>query len=850
MHKKLKLETIVPSNLYIKRKADKQLKQIIDDMSRPASILVSRQMGKTNLLLNTKRELENKSTIFVYIDLSKIDNDIRDCFRYIIDTAIDTNINIFEDAENDIKLIREKNRLPYREHEQELLALLKRFDGKIIIILDEIDSMKKFDFSDQFFSQIRSVYYSSRTNFKEFNNLTYILSGVLEPSEIIQDNTKSPFNISEKVYLNDFTKAEFFEFIKKIKFDFFDENIIEKIYEWTHGHPRMIWNICSKLEELYLEKEILLADDVDNIIQLLYFHHSDLPPIDHIKDLLNENHEIVHILLEMKQGNFLNVTDPIKNKLYLYGIIDITNKNKIQIKNKILESILSEEYLKTVLYQSKTPFEVAYDLYSKYEYSSALNEFQKCINLEEISKEQKKYIYYYIAICLYNLGEYQLALDSFENAEFDITTDAKMYYQKELDKGICFLWLMHYNEALSQFDKVIAFKDQKTKINAYINKATVFIYDKSQAGGNEVTFNLDAAITLLESNKKDLDKEYYQETLAKAYFNKASFYSRIDKSDKAVELYKKILSIDGIERYKPNVILELIELDTLNAKKYLAQIFDIIKRNSLNLKDGHDVLTFSLSSLYQYIYNLIEYEEDDLISEVLNYCQNTYDMFKSKCDVLASCANHYLSDRKKSETINLYSLNYQKSEIGSKECYRDVYASLIYLYYRNHDYNSLKKFVNETINLMIETQDSDELNFNHYSILTIILGELLKYHDIVLARQIFQQIEQEIINKITKENIIFKAMLLDKKHDLCIDTNDKKDISQECINILEENTELLNLFSENTRNYTYSIKKKHHSFLFQNIDRKPLTNDFRIGRNDLCTCGSGKKYKKCCAKNT
>ena len=29
---------------------------------------------------------------------------------------------------------------------------------------------------------------------------------------------------------------------------------------------------------------------------------------------------------------------------------------------------------------------------------------------------------------------------------------------------------------------------------------------------------------------------------------------------------------------------------------------------------------------------------------------------------------------------------------------------------------------------------------------------------------------------------------------------------------------------------------------------KPLVNEFIIGRNDPCPCGSGKKYKHCCMK--
>lgn len=30
---------------------------------------------------------------------------------------------------------------------------------------------------------------------------------------------------------------------------------------------------------------------------------------------------------------------------------------------------------------------------------------------------------------------------------------------------------------------------------------------------------------------------------------------------------------------------------------------------------------------------------------------------------------------------------------------------------------------------------------------------------------------------------------------------------------------------------------------------KTIVNEIKIGRNDPCSCGSGKKYKNCCGKN-
>lgn len=360
----LKSTTIIPQHLYVERKADIQLRNVINDMGRPASILVSRQMGKTNLLLNAKYNLSNENKLFIYIDLSStFFPSIKECFRYVIDSAIDTNNN-FEEIEEKISENREKNKLPNREHEQELLLLLRQFKGDIVIVLDEIDSMIKYDFSDQFFSQIRSVYFASRTNYPEFNRLTYILSGVLEPSEIIHDKTKSPFNISEKIYLNDFTKEEYLSFITKTNLDFLQNDVIEKIYEWTNGHPRITWDIMSKLEDKFIENKKISVDDVDDIVDDLYIKHSDNPPIDNIKNLIAENVALAQSILDIKQKIYLNISDAIKSKLYLFGIIEIVDNEAIAIKNKILEENLTDDFLKDIIYSQKSPYEMAQSFFN------------------------------------------------------------------------------------------------------------------------------------------------------------------------------------------------------------------------------------------------------------------------------------------------------------------------------------------------------------------------------------------------------------------------------------------------------------------------------------------------------
>jgi hypothetical protein len=104
----LKPYTIIPAELYVKRDADRQLLNIIEDMGRPGYVLVSRQMGKTNLLLNAKREAETPDDIFVYIDLSNPFASAKDCFENIIDTIFEIQGDRLVEVVNSIKNSRKE----------------------------------------------------------------------------------------------------------------------------------------------------------------------------------------------------------------------------------------------------------------------------------------------------------------------------------------------------------------------------------------------------------------------------------------------------------------------------------------------------------------------------------------------------------------------------------------------------------------------------------------------------------------------------------------------------------------------------------------------------------------------
>src|SRR4051794_5327456 len=129
MRKHLRTQTIISSELYVQRHADRQLAAVVSDMGRPGYVLVARQMGKTNLLLNAKRSLARTEDCFTYVDLSKSFETERECFRYIVDTIIETIGVASTQVRDTVTKGRELGLPPFREYERELREVMKEVPG-------------------------------------------------------------------------------------------------------------------------------------------------------------------------------------------------------------------------------------------------------------------------------------------------------------------------------------------------------------------------------------------------------------------------------------------------------------------------------------------------------------------------------------------------------------------------------------------------------------------------------------------------------------------------------------------------------------------------------------------------
>lgn len=456
MNSKLKSYTIVPDSLYVERRADKQLHHIIESMQRPGYVLVSRQMGKTNLLLREKRKWENKRDLYVYIDMSNINGTEKECFEFLIDTAIDTHEEQLSSIREKITELRKNNisKNPVQAHNEELRTLLQIVENKIVFILDEIDSLTRTNYSDNIFSQIRSVFFS-RINYPVLEKVTYVLSGVVEPTEIIKNPKISPFNIGEKILLDDFNYEEFRDFIKKADLESFGKDIIERIFFWTGGNPRITWDICY---ELQYKKEINIPV-LDSLVKSMYLTTFDKAPVDTIRNIVKEDRDLREAIIQISYNKGYTLSDKIKNKLYLAGIINY-EENDIKIKNRILKESLSLNWLQKIEEEEKGLLNYAIELHSKGQYKDSLNRFDLFLKNNDFTETMAPIYYYVMGSCYYHLMDFDNSLKYLCIKPLDYQKNPYEYRHANFLAGADCLKLADYKKSLEFFNEAMKGEDR------------------------------------------------------------------------------------------------------------------------------------------------------------------------------------------------------------------------------------------------------------------------------------------------------------------------------------------------------------------------------------------------------
>lgn len=239
--------TLGDDAFYVERPADDQLPAALL-RGELCYVLTSRQMGKSSLRVRAMKRLQSHGVACAAIDLTSIgstDITVKDWY-YGLTSEIADQVGLdepdtFWDQRRALGPVHGLCR--YLEDE-----VLTRVSRHIVIFIDEIDATLSLPFSrDDFFAAVRALY-NRRVERPENQRLTFCLLGVSAPSDLIDDPTRTPFNIGRAIRLDDFTRAEMNILARGLSgIDANPHACLDKIFDWTHGHPYMTQRVCADL---------------------------------------------------------------------------------------------------------------------------------------------------------------------------------------------------------------------------------------------------------------------------------------------------------------------------------------------------------------------------------------------------------------------------------------------------------------------------------------------------------------------------------------------------------------------------------------------------------------------------
>ena len=86
-------------------------------------------------------------------------------------------------------------------------VLLRNVHERIVVFVDEIQCIEDLPFADQLLSSIRAAH-NARATDPEFSRLTFVLLGECDPVSLIDAPELSPFNVTQSIPLDDFSRDD------------------------------------------------------------------------------------------------------------------------------------------------------------------------------------------------------------------------------------------------------------------------------------------------------------------------------------------------------------------------------------------------------------------------------------------------------------------------------------------------------------------------------------------------------------------------------------------------------------------------------------------------------------------
>lgn len=346
---------------YVERQADRDLYEGLKNNGL-CYVLNSRQMGKSSLRVRTMRRLQAEGYVCAAIDLTSIStSDITadQWYAGVIDSIVNS-LNLY----NTFNLMEWWTQHSQFDHVTRFSkfiqeVLLKQITEKIVIFIDEIDSVRRLKFQiNSFFAVIRECY-DKRASEPEYRRLRFVLLGVATPTELIREENRTPFGVGQAIELTGFTLKEARPLAAGLATKANNpEAVLKAVLYWTGGQPFLSQKVCKLIKDASeAVPDGREAKWVENLVRtkvIQNWESQDEPEhLRTIRDRLLKNSQTPERLLELYQqilqrGKIAADSSPEEAELRVSGLV-VKEKSTLRVYNPIYKEVFNRRWVKAEL---------------------------------------------------------------------------------------------------------------------------------------------------------------------------------------------------------------------------------------------------------------------------------------------------------------------------------------------------------------------------------------------------------------------------------------------------------------------------------------------------------------------